>query len=163
MDEAGAAARFLHGQLTQPVQTGLAAVATQLKGLVGDRIVESTAPAGTTYPVLVLSVLSTLDRSAQGDVRVWSAPLFLVKAIAAEESYGTASLIYGLADQLIQGQAGYVSSQGQVFWVARCNREQQIQYSEEKELQRFAHVGGKYRMLVQPSPAAVPAGLVYPY
>lgn len=161
-DEVGAASTFLYGRLTAPGTT-LQAVATQLQGIVGDRIFEGAAPAGATYPAIVFSLLASSDQSAQGDVRVFTRPLYLVKAIAKQESFAAASQAYALVDELIQGAMGYVTVNGTLYFVQRCNRESQIEYPEERELQRFSHTGGKYRLMVQTAPPAVPANLVYPF
>lgn len=161
-DEVGAASTFLYGRLTAP-GAALQAIATQLQGIVGDRIYEGAAPAGSTYPAIVFSLLASSDQSAQGDVRVFAKPLYFVKVITQQESFAAASQAYALVDELIQGGSGYVTVNGTLYFVQRCNREAQVEYQEGKELQRFSHIGGKYRLMVQTAPPAVPASLVFPF
>lgn len=162
-DEVGAASTFIYGRLTQPPSTDLQAVAATLAGIVGDRIYEGAAPAGSLYPAVVFNLLAGSDQSAQGDVRIFSKPLYLVKIVTQQESFGLASQAYAIVDFLLQGAYGYVSVNGTLYFISRCNREAAVEYAEEKELGRFSHLGGKYRLMVQSAPPNVPALLVYPY
>lgn len=104
-----------------------------------------TAPTGTTEPYVVIQVQSPgNDLYVVGAYRLWTDPLFLVKAVAQTESWGTLTATADAIDTALHDQAGAVSG-GTIF---ECVRERAFSMIENGGGVEYRHLGGFYRVRV---------------
>lgn len=145
MNELQAAAKWLY--------TTLAAHAG-VSALVGTRVYEGRRPPGTALPAIVFQHLGGADRRAMGaDKRLFSRPVFLVKAIAEGESYASADAIASAIDAALQGVGGTATVGDQDYTIRGCERLEPVRYLEAASDQtRFNHSGGQFRLFVFPTP-----------
>lgn len=120
-----------------------------ITGIVGNRIYAGVAPKSlATYPYIVFVPLSPgEDVDGPGAIRIWAAPLYLVKAV----TIGTAQSLKTLVDrmeQLLQGARGGVADATIQF----CKRERPHRMTtiEEPANTTYQHVGGEWRIAASP-------------
>ncbi len=141
MNEQQAAAQYLYTRLTG--NAGVTALA-------GARVYESLAPQGTTLPCVVYHLQAGRDRNAVGaGSRLFSRPLFLVKAVCEGSGYAPADAVAAAIDTALVGASGTVTIGGQLYEVAVAGREEPVRYTESATGKRYNHSGGLYRLFVQ--------------
>lgn len=116
--------------------------------LVGGRIYAYLAPAGAAFPLVVFSHQAGHDVRGVGPARIMASLAYQVKAIGkgTAASFGTIKAIADRIDALLQGASGNVVD-GQVL---SCVREQGVSYVENSGSDVYSHLGGLYRLQVQP-------------
>jgi len=125
--------------------TGLGGVNT----LVGGRIYAYQAPEGAVFPFVVYCRQAGHDVMGVGAARIMASEVYQVKVVgkAATVSFGTIKPIADRIDTLLQGASGTVVD-GRVL---SCVREQGISYVENSGSDVYSHLGGLYRIQVQPT------------
>lgn len=117
-----------------------------MQSLVGARIGNAPAKAGTQYPYVVLDVLSDgTDLRIVGGIRVWTDPLLLIKAVTKGNDPGQLRPIAQRIDELLDRQSGTITN-GVIVDI----------YRERGHLRReltdgvlYTNMGGEYRYKVQ--------------
>ncbi len=117
-----------------------------LQGLVDTRIYRRLAPEGATMPFVIFQYQGGSDLTALGPYRILSSLVCVVKAVGTVATYGTLKQIADRVDTLLQAGSG-VTLDGRVL---SCVREIPIDYEELDAGVRYQHLGGQYRLLVQP-------------
>ena len=119
-----------------------------VKTLTGGRIYAYQAPEGVAFPFVVYSRQAGHDVMGVGAARIMASEVYQVKVVGkgATVSFGTVKAIADRIDELLQGASGSVVD-GQIL---SCVREQGISYVENSGLDVYSHLGGLYRIQVQP-------------
>lgn len=126
---------------------GLLAADTALAALVAGRIYGYQADQGAPLPVVVFQQQSGVDLLAPGPVRIWSNLLYLVKAIGQGTGWAGVAPIAARIDAVLHGAQGPGPGPGQVYI---CYREQPFTLAETQAGVQYRHLGGVYRLFVQP-------------
>jgi len=115
---------------------------------VGGRIYAYVAPSGASFPFVVYSYQGGHDVQGIGPARIMASGVYQVKVVgkAATVAFGAIKAIADRIDTLLQGASGTVVD-GRVL---SCVREQGISYVEISGSDVYSHLGGLYRLLVQP-------------
>ena len=124
----------------------LAADAT-LTGIVSTRIYAEMAPENATFPLIMITEMSPgNDLRVVGTGRIWSDPLFLVKAVDQTASYtGNIKTLAGRIDAVLHGKSG-TATDGTVW---ACVRERGFTMPETGPGgTQYRHLGGLYRVMV---------------
>lgn len=121
----------------------LSADATLLP-LIGGRVYDTLAAAGTALPYVVFSYQGGYDVRGNGPIRVLHSGLYLVKAIGQGTSFATLAPIAARIDALLHAKHG-VNTDGDAWAV----REQPFKYLEIDNGVQYRHLGGLYRVWVQ--------------
>ncbi len=115
-----------------------------LAGLIGNRAYHGVAPAQAQYPFVVFQMLSAgNDLLGVGTARIWSAPLFIVKAVCKGSSTGPVEPVANRIDQLLHSAAGTVTNG--VIW--ECVRERPFDLPTNENGVVYQQLGGEYRFL----------------
>lgn len=110
--------------------------------VVGGRIYRNVAPAGATFPYIVMQYVSGTDVYAMGGVRVVSSVVVIVKAVGPVSQYAA---LASLADAIDAAISGAVNGRS----VLSCLRLTALDYEEEYSGVRYHHIGGQYSLVVQ--------------
>lgn len=117
-----------------------------MQALVGDRIGNAPAKAGTQYPYVVLDVLSDgTDLRIVGGIRVWTDPLILIKAVTKGNNPGQLFPIAQRIDQLLDRQSGTITD----GVIVDIYRERGHLRRERTDGVLYLNMGGEYRHKVQ--------------
>ncbi len=117
-----------------------------LQELIGRRVYHGRAPTDAQYPFVVFQVLSPgNDLVAVGGIRVWSAPLFLIKAVGKGGGTGPLEPIVNRIDQLLHVGSGSVTN----GVIEECVRERPHDLPEVSDGVQFQNLGGEYRIRVR--------------
>lgn len=115
-----------------------------LAGLIGNRAYHGVAPAQAQYPFVVFQMLSAgNDLMTVGTARIWSAPLFIVKAVCKGSSTDPVEPVANRIDQLLHAAAGTVTNG--VIW--ECVRERPFDLPTNENGVFYQQLGGEYRFL----------------
>jgi len=117
-----------------------------LNSYVSGRIYRRLAPEGATMPYVIFQYQAGHDVQAVGPYRVMSQLVCVVKAVGLATTYATLKTIADRADALLQAASG-TTADGRVL---SCVRETPIDYEEVDAGVRYQHLGGQYRLYVQP-------------
>jgi hypothetical protein len=128
------ATTWLYATLTTPPISGAAGV------------FEHPAPEATASPWITFGQQAETDLAVIGERRVWADFLFLVRAISKGESSKALESIVDEIDSRLHRASG-TTSDGRV--VASV-REEVFSFAEEDHGVIYKHLGGLYRLLVQP-------------
>lgn len=117
------------------------------KPLANQGVYVGLAEEGEVPPYVVLDLLSSPDRNVIGsDARLFTRPLYLVRAYTSGSSYAPAEAIAKQIDVSLLGARGDVPAQN--VSVMGCFREEPVRLFEVINGVRFNYVGGRYRMFV---------------
>lgn len=117
-----------------------------LNGYVSGRVYRRLAPEGAAMPYVVFQFQSGHDVQAAGPYRVMSQLVCVVKIVGQASTYPTLKAIVDRVDALLQAASG-MATDGRVL---ACMRETPIDYEEIDAGVRYQHLGGQYRLYVQP-------------
>lgn len=111
----------------------------------GNKVWADVAPQGTAFPYVILAFLSSPDMDVVGGARVFTQPLYLVKAVTTDHSWAKAGVIANRIDAVLQQASGTVVAQG--VEIQSIVRESIIRYTEVPTgtSQIIRHYGGQYR------------------
>lgn len=113
-----------------------------LQGLIGTRCYHAVAPAGAQYPFVVFQMLSGgNDLLGVGTTRIWSAPLFIIKAVCKGTSTGPVEPVANRIDQLLHAKSGTVTNG--VIW--ECVRERPFDLPTVEDGVSYQQLGGEFR------------------
>lgn len=126
---------------------GLLANDATLNALIGAgsaaRIYNGVAPAQTTFPYVVMQLLSGgNDLLGLGGVRIWADALWLIKAVTRGTSSGPVEPVANRIDALLHAASGTVTNG--VIWV--CVRERPFELSTIEDGVNYLQLGGEYRI-----------------
>ena len=114
-----------------------------LAGLIGARAYHGVAPAGAQYPFVVFQMLSGgNDLIALGAIRIWAAPLFLIKAVCKGSSSGPVEPVANRIDQLLHAKSGTVANGA--IW--ECVRERPFDLPTNEDGTVYQQLGGEWRI-----------------
>ena len=116
-----------------------------LAGLVSTRIYGYLAPNSATYPLVVYQYQAGSDLMGVGTARIWSDSVYVIKAIAKAETFGTLKTIADRIDTLLHAESGSATGGS----VVGCVRERAYSLVEVVDTVQLRHLGGIYRILVQ--------------
>jgi hypothetical protein len=117
-----------------------------LTGIVGARIYAEQAPENATFPLLMVVEQSPgNDLRVVGTGRIWSDPLFQVKAVDQTASYaGNLATLAARIDAVLHGSSGSATN-GKVW---ACARERPFSMAETGPGgEQYRHLGGLYRVM----------------
>ena len=118
-----------------------------LAGLVGTRIYPDQAVQGAAFPYVIFTFLSGEDTEVIGGFRVYTDPLYLVKAVTVDSNYTRAGQIFDRIDTVLQRASGTRAEHGIV--VQSITRERTTRYPETPpQGTTIRHYGGQYRLFV---------------
>ncbi len=146
MNESYRAETWLYATLA--ADTGAGGVNHATTGVAG-RIYAYLAPAdATTYPQVMLNYQGGADVMMLGAVRALNNMVYQVKVIGkgAAPNFGAIKALADRIDTLLHAAAG-TTTDGRVL---SCVREQGISYVEVSGSDVYSHLGGLYRLQVQP-------------
>lgn len=137
----------------------LLAADTALVALVGDRLfadfalnVDPATGEKPAYPFVIFSLNTATDKLATAGDRVYCDFLWLVKAVGKETGYAAIAAAANRIDAALQNAAAAVITSGGVnYTVMGAYRERAIHYSEPASGVAYYHLGGLYRVLVDPA------------
>lgn len=110
-----------------------------LSGLLSGRVYSGIGKA--EYPQIIIQVQSPgSDLIVVGGNRVWSDPLFLVKAVDKSKTWGSIATTADAIDAALHNTSG-----GVVAW---CKRESPFSLIEVTDGVQYRHLGGLYRLRV---------------
>lgn len=116
---------------------------TTLAGLIGTRFYHGVAPAGTQYPFVVAQMLSGgNDLLGVGGIRIWAAPLFIIKAVCKGSSTGPVEPVANRIDAVLHAASGTVTNG--VIW--ECVRERPFDLPTLEDGVNYQQLGGEYRV-----------------
>jgi hypothetical protein len=123
---------------------GLLANDATLSPLIGAgsaaRIYNGVAPAGTSYPYVVMQLLSGgNDLMAVGAIRIWADALWLIKAVTRGTSSGPLEPIVNRIDALLHAASGTVTNG--VIW--ECVRERPFELPTVEDGVSYLQLGGE--------------------
>jgi hypothetical protein len=119
--------------------------------LVQDRIFRDIAPPTANLPYITFTLISSVDKNAIGArKRLFTRPLFLVKAVTEGTDERPADLIASAIDDALMGQNDLVGTDGVVK--LGVYREACVSYVEEEQGVLYRHNGGNYRLFVHKLP-----------
>lgn len=115
---------------------------------VAGRIYAYVAPAGAAFPLVVFSHQGGHDVRGVGPGRIMASMLYQAKVIGKGTSanFGNIKALADRIDSLLHGKSG-ATADGRVL---SCVREQGISYVEASGSDVYSHLGGLYRIQVQP-------------
>jgi len=117
-----------------------------MQGLIGARCYHGVAPAAAQYPFVVFQMLSGgNDLMTVGTARIWSAPLFIVKAVCKGSSTGPIEPVANRIDQLLHAGSGAVTN----GVIVECVRERPFDLPTNENGVAYQQLGGEYRVRVQ--------------
>jgi hypothetical protein len=138
MNELGLTATFLRDLLTNDAT---------VFALVGDRIHRNRVPPNSGLPCIVFSLIGSVDKNAIGaDQRLFTRPLYLVKAVTEGTDDTMGDAIATAIDNALMGKSDFTGSGGLVK--LGCFREELVEYPEEVNGVQYNHIGGRYRLFV---------------
>lgn len=112
------------------------------------RVAIDTAPQGTPFPYVLAGNLSAQDVSKIGAIRVMVDCVYVVRGVIAGQVYSaTLAAIADRVDTLIHRQSGPITGGGSIV---ASYREQVFRLPEIASGVQYRHLGGHYRVLVQP-------------
>lgn len=109
---------------------------------VGQRVYHELAPQNTPFPYILANFQSGVDRNAIGEQRIFTRPLYVIRAVTKENLFTVASGIANTIDTVLQGASGLVGT----VQIRGCFRETLVRFIEVEAGVRFNHVGGTYRI-----------------
>jgi hypothetical protein len=116
-----------------------------LAPLVGTRVYNGIAPAGATFPYVVMQLLSGgNDLMGVGPTRIWADMLWLIKAVTKGSSTGPLEPIANRIDALLHAASGTVS--GGVVHI--CVRERPFELPTVENGVSYVQLGAEYRVKV---------------
>jgi hypothetical protein len=126
---------------------GLLANDATLNPLIGAgsaaRIFNGVAPAGTSYPYVVMQLLSGgNDLMAVGAIRVWADMLWLIKVITRGTSTGGIEPIVNRIDALLHAKSGTVTN----GVIHECVRERPFELPTVEDGVAFVQLGAEWRI-----------------
>ena len=119
-----------------------------LTGIVSTRIYAELAPEAATFPlVMIIEMSPGNDLRVMGTGRIWSDPLFLVKAVDQTAALtGNLKTLATRIDAVLHGASG--SATDGTVWA--CSRERPFSMAETGPGGiQYRHMGGVYRVLAQ--------------
>ena len=138
MKEIAGATKWLIGKLLD---------AAGVTALVDDRVFPDAAPADAPHPFILVSLNSAPVALAVGrGERLFMDPLYLVKAVSRSDGYAEAYQIGIALDAALNGAFGTVDVFGDTVQIDGCDLEEPYQETEQEGEDRYAHVGGLYRL-----------------
>lgn len=143
-NELSAADAFLFERLNVTAVTSLLGTAPNYSG-----IYETLIPESAPLPAIRFQFQAGVDTVAIGQFRVFTRPLYLVEAVTLGDEAHTAGLIANQIEAALTGIQNYLVSPDNVI-IMGCFREQPYRMVEVVEGQRFNHVGGLFRLFIQP-------------
>lgn len=117
-----------------------------LGSLVGGRVYRRLAPADAPMPFVIFQYQAGHDVWAPGPHRIMSHLVCVVKVVGLATEYQGLKKIADRIDELLQAAQGEVAD-GRVL---SCVREEAVDYEEVDGGVRYQHLGGQYRLYVQP-------------
>lgn len=138
MNEVTRAAKWLYSRLAAD---GVLAAAAP------GGIHEHPAPPGTASPLITYQLQAPVDVKVVPDKRVWAEMVYLVRAIGQGRSYVVLEAAADRLDVLLDRADGATSDAR----VISCTRDSAYALSEERNGVEYRHLGGLFRLLVQPS------------
>lgn len=110
-----------------------------LHGYVADRIYMHLAPAGTSWPCILVTLQEYPDDLMVVNAkRVWSEAMYIVRAVGPYEGFGTLNTIADRIDALLHRQSGTN--------VHACIREEIFLMVEVVDDVQYRHLGGIYKI-----------------
>lgn len=107
------------------------------------RIYNGVAPAGASYPFVVMQLLSGgNDLLGVGAIRIWSDALWLIKVVVKGTSSGPIEPIVNRIDALLHAASGTVTNG--VIW--ECVRERPFELPTVENGVSYLQLGGEYRV-----------------
>lgn len=134
--------RWIHDTLA--AGTALCAL---IGGTASPRIYPDFIPQGTAGDSIIFSLnASNDDLVVTGTAAVVNAQ-FTIKAVCQDSAYSRGAAIMKQAHPLISAVRGTVyDGTTPALFVLQCVREAEIQYTEQYDGKRYAHIGGQYRV-----------------
>lgn len=129
----------------------------QEEGSIGvkPRIFEGVAPLESKEPLIIFNLQSpdSTHRVGQGGTNIFATLLYQIKAIDRGNDKTIAAKIADIIDDELnigEGEGGYsISFNSKTYIIYGCFRDEMIDYHEVVDEDRFNHVGGLYKILVQ--------------
>lgn len=142
MNELGLTAKFIRQTLlADPVVTSL----------VQTRIHRNRAPKGSGLPYIVFTLVISRDKNAIGAKnRLFTRPLYTIKAVTEGEDDTTGDAIATAIDDALTGKSDFIGADGLIK--LGVFREEPFDFAEEQEGVQYNHIGGQYRIFVQRTP-----------
>lgn len=106
----------------------------------------AVAPEGTIPPFIVFSQQAPTDLMTVGQARIWASFVYLVKVSAPVTSYTPLKTTADAIDAALHGASGTVADGA----ILDCTRDRPFAMVEETGGVQWRHLGGLYRMKVQP-------------
>lgn len=117
-----------------------------LQSLIGTRIFRLKAPELQPGPFIVYHVVTGLDVSGLGGVRIMTNTDVVVRAIGLMTQFTQLQAIADRIDAVLHLSVGTANG----LRILACTRTDVVDYGEEDEGVDYHHIGGQYRLLVQP-------------
>lgn len=121
-----------------------------LVGLVGDRIYRGKAPESATLPFVLFSFVAGVDRLGADATRVFTRPIYLVKAVGSGDAPEATADIATEIDKALHKAPASVPVAG--LQVMGCHRLELVNFEEDVNGVRYYHIGGQYRLFVHDNP-----------
>lgn len=125
---------------------GLFAGDATMHGYTADRWHNGVAPEGTQSPYGIFAYHAGHDVRGVGPARIMSSTVYQVKIVATRENYANQRLAASRIDALLQAASGTTAA-GRIL---ACVRESEVNYKEVSNGVEYRHLGGLYRIYVQP-------------
>lgn len=146
MNESYRAETWLYATLA--ADTGTGGVNHATTGANG-RIYAYLAPeSAVLYPQVLFNMQSGTDVDVVGAIRIWNSMIYQVKVIGkgSAPNFGAIKALADRIDALLHAASG-TTTDGRVL---SCVREQSLSYVENDGSVVFSHLGGLFRLQVQP-------------
>lgn len=138
MSRALAAERFLYTALSRD---------PDLAALSGGRIYAYLADRDAALPCVVYSFIASNDERTLGSTRSRIVATYAVKAIGEGADFTAIEGLYEALDAALQGGRQAADADQDPILVERVST---IQYLETDDGRHYSHLGGTYRLIVQP-------------
>ena len=107
-----------------------------------------SAPVGTPMPLCIISFQSGIDVLTANARRMMINAMFQVKASGQAANTPAVAALAAAIDALLARTSGYATG----GYALACFRESVIQYDEDIGSDKYTHMGGLYRLLLQQAP-----------
>lgn len=113
---------------------------------VGPRLFHGIGQEGAPYPLVVFQMLSPgNDQTTLIGNRIWSSPLYLVKAVGLGSGTDALETVVDAFDHALHGAKGYIGG-GRVV---ECQRVRPHDQPEVTDGKYYSNLGGEYAMNIQ--------------
>ena len=120
---------------------------TQLNTAIGGRVYPDIAPLDAAYPFITMQVLDTEDYRIVGPNTLWSTLQFLIRVTTDQKTVYNIRTIDARMNRLLHAQSGETTDAK----IVECVRLRPHHApTEESEGVFYSHLGGEYRLRVQP-------------